>query len=935
MFNKTPLVSVGSLVAVTFAALLTAPVPAFAEEQAIEEVIVTGSRIRRTDLEGSSPVQIFDRADIVGSGDTSLGDILREIPSVAGAAQTTQINNGGGGAKTVSLRGLGSSRTLVLMNGRRLPNSTLSLTGNVDLNTIPVSMVERVEVLKDGASAVYGSDAVSGVVNVITRRDFDGIELNIGKGETTANDGETEELSLTFGKAYDGGHFMFDASYTEEGEIVAGDRDWAETPLDFFLGEVAFLGSSAPPWGNYNVPSVGPVTLGPDFAGGSLVSPDGQTFKPFDFFGGDSYNFAPVNFQRQPNKRWMLTFQGEQHAFSNTLLGDVNVFAEAQYINRESNAALAETPLAPLIFFGFSDASYSADNFYNPWNEEIFDWRRRMVEGGPREDFTMIETKRLVLGLNGELGNWSWEAFYQFGDATSEDHFSNLYNLNRVANAVGPSQRDPVTGDFIINEATGNPVCVNDPENCVPLDVFGENSITPEMLDYIRFTSNESRGADHEIWGLDVSNSNIAELPAGPLGLAFGFQYREESGFDTPDSQIAALANSNAVTGTPRNPTSGSYDVTEAYFELAIPVLSGLPLVQSLDVDLAHRYSDYNTFGTTNNSKIGARWRLNDDIMLRGSGSEAFRAPQISSLFGGAGTSFPQIADPCSSNPTQFCIDDGVPPGGYTPPSQQIPTRVGGNPGIQPETADTVTFGLVYTPSWLDGASLTLDWYDVELEDTISSLGGEFILQQCAESGLFCDQIQRFDAASGTQGAVRILDNRLTNVGAVDTSGGDIGITYRGLDTGFGMFDFRLESSYIDKYDKEVAGGTVISHAGRFIDNQDGWFGRWKANGYITWSWNDWRVNYQVRWIKEAEEEFSDLGLGGTFRRDVDDRVYHDIQIAYAIPDVGVKFQLGVDNLLDKDPPLSLHAFNDNTDVRTFDTAGRYIYAKLRYTMEN
>lgn len=900
-------------------------------QPALEEIVVTGSRIVRRDLDTSGPVTTFTRDELEISGRLSVGEILREIPSVSGAGQTTQINNGGNGSQTVSLRGLGSTRTLVLLNGRRLPNSTLSLEGEVDLNTIPVSMIERVEVLREGASAVYGSDAVAGVINIITRRDFSGFDAMVGYRETDLGDGETLEASLTFGESFDRGHFMFDISYYDEQETRVAKRNWANVPKDFFLGEFQFLGSSAPPWGNYNVPGLGPVTLGPDFQGGSIIAPNGQAYKPFSFFGGDSYNFAPINHSRVPNKRWMLTFQGDREIdFLPPALGETRLFAEAQYINRTSQGAFAEEPLAPLIFYSFAGSPYSADNFYNPFGVDIADWRRRLVEAGPRIDDREVETKRILLGLQGDIGNWGWEFAYQYGDASGTTR-TNVINLERVANAVGASQRDPDTGEFVL-DANGNPVCVNDPLNCVALNVFGQNSITREMLDYIEFVTNELGGASHRIWTFDVVNSNLFELPAGPMGIAFGAQYRDEKGFDVPDSQVQSLGLSNAVTGTPRFETRGSYDVKELYAELLVPLLSDAPLAQTVELDLAHRFSDYSSFGSTNNSRIGLRWRFNDQFMARGVYSQAFRAGQIFQLFGGAGTSFPTLTDPCGTNPTPACIADGVPAEGFEQPSQQISTRVGGNPDIQPEEADIFTAGIVYTPDWLDGLSFTVDYYSVDLDNAISTLGGDFILSSCASTGEFCEFITRFGPGTGVEGAPSSIDNRTTNVGGVKTSGWDFGIAYRGLETGFGSFDFRLDASYIHKYNKEIAGGTIVRHAGRFIDDQDGWFGRIKANFGIDWNIRDFRVAYFARYIQGAKEEGEDLFTLEPFVHKVSSRLYHDIQLNYNVPNLGMGLVFGINNLLDKDPPESWTGFNDNTDVRTFDTMGRVYYGRVRFS---
>ena len=610
----------------------------------------------------------------------------------------------------------------------------------------------------------------------------------------------------------------------------------------------------------------------------------------------------------------------------------MHAFAELSYINRESDQALAEVPLAPLAFFGFS-APYSAENFYNPFGADINDWRRRMVEGGPRTEDVEQETKRVVLGFRGAREDWDWEVSYTYGETDASYVFGDLYNLQRVANAVGPT-----TGSL----ATGDLACVNDSANCVPLDVFTPGVIDQAALDYVTFSTNESGGQQQDIWHVSVANGNIFELPAGPVGMAVGYEHREEEAFDRPDSQVAALAASGAVTGTPRFPTSGGYDVDEIFVEFIVPLVADQPFFNDLEVQLAHRYSDYSNFGDTNNSSVGVLWRPHDDLLLRGKWSQAFRAPNVSDLFGGAGTSFPSTSDPCAVNPTSFCIADGVPAAGFTPISTQISTRVGGNPDIQPEEADVFTVGFVYTPSfaeWAEPFALTFDYYDVDLDNAIGELGADFILSSCAANGSNCDLITRF-TDPGIAGNPRSVNNSFTNVGGVTTSGFDVGITYTNLETGFGTFDFRLEATYIDEYDKEQADGTIISHAGRFIDDQDGFFGRLKTSFDIGWDYNNWYASYSLRSISDADERFEDFVLAnpdrtdGLFDRTVKGRVYHDVQVGYNFEDYGLRVVVGGDNITDKEPPLSLDGFNDQTDVRTFDTAGAFWYFRATYSFD-
>ena len=915
------------------AVLLLAPAPsALAQTETIEEVVVTGSRIPRTDLDGVAPVTIYTEADIDRTGATSIGQLLREIPSVSGGAQTTQINNGGGGTMQISLRGMGAVRTLVLLNGRRVVSSVSSGAGTaVDLNTIPTSIIQRIEVLKDGASAVYGSDAVAGVVNIITKNDFEGFELSAYLGDTTRGGGSRGQLDLVAGGRGDGNNWLFVGSTTDEEEIEVEDREWAQVPLFQAAGDIIFLGSSAPPWGRYRAFSEeagqrdcnGDGMIDADTNCDLTIGPEYGDFRRFDYFGGDSYNYAPSNYQRQPNHRWSLSFFGETvlDPLSNVgILGNVSGVVEATFTNRESRQKLAEVPLAPLAFFGFP-APYSKDNYHNPLGVDVPDWRRRMVEGGSRTNPTDEDTIRLLIGLRGELDNgWSWDAYLTRGESSRKAHFGHVYNLERVANAVGPTTGSPSTGDL---------QCVNDPANCVPLNTFGENSVTQEMIDYITFTTNESFAMEQEILSLQLSTPSLFELPAGGVGFAAGFEYRDEFASDAPDSQIATLG--DAATGTPRQPTAGGYDVSEAYVEVVVPLLSNQPLAESLEVEAAVRHSDYSAFGTTTNPKFGWRWRPSADLVVRGSIASAFRAPNVAELFGGAGSSFPSLTDPCSGGRGggNVCMDPRVPDEGFEIISTQIRTRVGGNPDLTPEEADIFTVGLVWTPeAFLGGMSLALDYYDYELTDAIGGLGADFILIACAERGELCDKIDRFP-----DGNVRQLDNRTANANGLEATGVDLAVAYSGIETPLGEFDARLDLTHVLTHDLVQPDGTVIEHAGWFRDEQDGHFGEWKFILGLGYHFNEnINMSWDIRFIDDVTEEFDDQFTGDIFERTLDGAIYHDLQANwhFNINDMPSSVTVGVDNALDEDPSFSLDGFNDNTDVRTFDTAGRFVYARWR-----
>ena len=920
--------------AVCAVALLSQPLPSEAEEAAVEveEVVVTGSRIPRSDLEGVAPVAIYTAADIDRSGATSIGQLLREIPSVAGGAQTTQINNAGGGTMQISLRGLGAVRTLVLLNGRRVTSSVDEGANgiSVDLNTIPTSIIERVEVLKDGASAAYGSDAVAGVVNIITRKDFNGFELSTYWGDTTRGGGARGQVDIVAGGGSEDNRWLFVASHTDEEEINVTDRKWALQPLFQASGEVIFLGSSAPPWGRYR--SFNEQAADRDCNGDGTLSattncdltlgPEYGDFRGFNYFGGDSYNYAPANYQRQPNQRWSFSFfaeTGVEMLSSTGVLGNVEGYMEATYTNRESEQKLAEVPLAPLAFFGYT-APYSKDNYYNPLGVDIPDWRRRMVEGGSRTNPGDENTIRRLVGMRGDwtgggaLEGWSWDAYLVRGESRRSQHFGHIYNLARVANAVGPTTGSPATGDL---------QCVNDAANCVPLNTFGENSVTQEMIDYMTFTTNESFSMEQQIYALALSTPSLFELPAGGVGVAFGVEYRDEFAVDAPDSQIAALG--DAATGTPRQPTSGGYNVSEVYLEAVVPV------VQRFELEAAVRYSNYDAFGATTNPKLGFRWTPLDDLVLRGSASSAFRAPNVGELFGGAGSSFPSLKDPCAGGRTggNVCMDPRVPDEGFEIISTQIRTRVGGNADLTPEEADIYTVGVVWTPdTLLPGLSLALDYYEYDLTNAIGGLGADFILKSCATKGELCDRIDRFE-----DGNVRQLDNRAANATGLESKGVDLAVAYTGIALPRGDLDVRLDLTRVLKHDLVQQDGKVIKHAGWFRDEQDGHFGEWKATLGLRYMWNEsFNVSFDTRFIDDVLEEVTDQFTSAESTRTLDGVIYHDVQANWSF-DMGEAesvLTFGVDNLLDEDPSFSLDGFNDNTDVRTFDTAGRFAYARLR-----
>lgn len=943
MFKKTHLsLAIGA--ALGLAAAM--PTVALAQDKAagtLEEVLITGSRIKRADLTGSNPVTVLDREAITNIGLNSIGDVLRHIPSSAGGAVSTGVNNGGSGATRFSLRGLGAERTLVMVNGRRVVASGLGANNSVDLNNIPVAMIERVEVLKDGASAVYGSDAISGVVNVITRKDFEGVELNVFNGQTSESDGEQRNVDLTFGSSSDKGNFVVSANWSKQGEIWAGDRDYSKEEIWYHpywnpTGQ-ATGGSSAPPWGNYNTAD-GRVTHGPDYAGGDTG------YRPYSG-ATDSYNYAPANYTQTPNERWGFSFFGEYNIGDLGFLKDVNVHMDGWFTHRESQRLIAPEPLAPLIFFGHP-APISADSYYNQrygpksatgQSYKIDDWRRRMVETGGRDQLHETDTYQATFALTGEVGDgWEWEFNALYGENNANTIDKGYFQLERVADAVGPSFMD-ADGSIVC----GVPGAVI--AGCVPLNPFGipgtDTAITPEMLAYIsdNYISITEGGNEMFSLGFNVAKSNVFDLPAGPVGVAFGAEHRREEGFSQPDSlQILGVSTAGSSL-----PTGGSYEVDEIYGEAIIPILADLPMVKLLELSVAFRYSDYSTFGSTTNGKYALRWSLTDEFTVRATKSDAFRAPSIPELYDGSETTFPEATDPCAvATPSATCIANGVPVGGYDATGiVQLPVKVGGNTDLQPEEAEIFTVGMVYEPEWLEGSSFTVDYYDIELEQAISTIGAQVRLNSCAATGQYCNSIERFGAGSGAQGNIRFVYDFNENVGGIKTSGLDISANWTG-DIGLGTLSTGIDATYIDKYDKEQGDGTILSHGGYFRDNSDGAPGdgnypRWKANFSALWEYNDLAVGYKLRYIAGVDEVLSkwfniDAGTGLPTNEvhEVSSNTIQDLFVSYQYE--GYKVTLGVDNIADKQPPFVYSGFNDNTDPRTYSTQGRFYWLKLSAT---
>ncbi len=919
---------------------------AFAQDQdedtaELDRIEVTGSRIKRADIESASPVFVIQREEIERTGLTSIGDLLQDLP-VAGAALNTQFNNGGNGATNLDLRNLGSNRLLVLLNGRRFATS---LGGAVDLNNIPVAVIKRIEVLKDGASSVYGSDAISGVVNVITRDDFEGMQANAYFGQfESENDGEIQSYDFSVGTTSDRGSVFFNASYTKNEPVFAGDRRISAVP-QFGTGNA--FGSAGTPQGLFIAPQTGFGFVTSD-AGANVTGPGGvgaAAFRPFNFLT-DPFNFAPDNYILTPQERYNVFTQGVYD-----VTDDIRLSVEGIYNKRKSDQLLAPTPLfvGGLITSGLgAQVGVGALNPFNPFGSAIpassFGIGRRMVEAGRRNFVQDVDYFRFGGGLEGSFQAmdryFDWDVGYLYNQIDRSDVTAGLLNIQRV---IASLSDDCVTGAI---------------SGCVPLNVFGgqgpdgQGTITPAMIDYITFVAQDERESILRNYTANLTGE-IFEMPAGPLGFAVGYEYRQVEGFDQPDALITA----GITSGNARLPTRGSDSVDEFYVELAIPLLSGVTGAERLDLSLSTRWSDYDSFGDTTNSKVGLEWQPIDDLLIRGTWSEGFRAPSIAELFAGQGDSFPTIADPCSglaasdfADPSniqaQNCAAAGVPTdGSYTQPNPQIRITTGSNPNLNAENSESYTFGFVYSPSWLDGLDLTVDYYNIEVENVVTTIGSQFILSNCTPDdtvGLnpgLCQFIER-----APNGLVTDLFNGLVNGALLEVEGVDFLASYSFPETDWGFFRVVWDSAYQGRNEVTTAQGDLVSSLG--FDLGDGTFPRWKSNLDLNWSFGDWEATWGMQYIHGTLEDcdpddfndpsfdlvYCDLDLdsdGTVDARGIGGATYHDAQVSYHLSEYDTRFTLGVQNIGDKGPPLSVQAFANSFNAADHRVPGRFPYVRV------
>ena len=872
--------------------------PASSEPTELDAVTVTGSHIKRDAISGIGPVTVIDRETIERSGATSVETLLQRIPASAGFAGN-QTNaywaENGYGTTQVNLRGLGINRTLVLLNGRRVVNGGTGANSAVDLNIIPIAMVERIEVLKDGASAIYGADAVAGVVNLITKRNFDGVEASVRYGQTFEGDGKEKSADLTWGKTGQAGSLMAGISYSETGTVNMADR--APCGLGESDGELVCFGSSSTIGGRAVLPDGTSINFNQDPNG------DGDFYEPYSP-AKHNYNSNPYLNAVNPIKR--LSF----NAFGHLNVGEnVSAFAELMYTHRESDQIATPGTLGI-----YRPIEIAADHPTNPTGQDLLLQRRRLQEADVREFFQEVDTSRLVLGLNGRIGmDWDWSVAFNVGRNTGIDGSTNVANLDRVEQTLDTS------------------VCSDAPGAAIPCaDYLGYGDVTRQVLDYIMFTSRDTGGNSQESFTANVSG-DLFELPAGRVGMATGIEVRKEKGWRNPDPlTVASIANTNQ-----QDPIAGEYLAKEAYVEFAVPLLADTFLARSLTLNAAGRYSDYDLFGSDTNYKVGLDWQVVPSLKIRANYATAFRIPNIPELFGGVAEGNLTTTDPCSgwsSLPSssviyQNCQASGVPVG-YVQLGNTVLTTVGGNQDLEPEDAKTLTVGAVWTPEFLSGLTLTLDYFRINIDNAIQRIDGSTKLAVCYDTPDLAHQFCGSDTFTRNPltGEIDFLSSQPVNAATERVSGVDLGMLYE-----FGLAGWNntlsWDISYLNNYDvRPFDGAEQIHYAGKITGGR-GSYARWRSFASLTAERGPWSGTYSVQYIGRADDINAAEGDIGDHAPSL---AYHNVQAKYAFAEQA-EIAVGVDNLWDKKAPFVQSWTDANTDTMTYDLLGRRWNVKLSY----
>ena len=947
------------LMASTLISGLAVAAPAVAQDDDV--VVVTGSRIQRTDTVAPSPITNVSAEQLAVVNTVNTEDFINTLPQVVPAFDSTS-NNPGNGTATVSLRGLGTTRTLVLVDGMRFVGSGASQV--VDLNNIPTALVESVDIVTGGASAVYGSDAVAGVVNFIMKDDFEGVDIAASQETSLGDlDGEITNLSITMGGNFDDGrgNAVISMGYTNRNAVFQGDRgfssltNWDPGPGNAASGFIAGGSSNIPgtrfrgaTTSNFGLNTAAVEAFDGDCVGNScsgfFVNEQGQVRGMRFGNPNDTYNYAPSNYLQLPQERYNIsafaTYEVNEH---------LELYGRGIYANNVVDSQLAPTPAGVTLNVDLSDPNIPAALLALMTNDAgtnngdgtaTIRTSRRYEELGTRNSLRDTSSFQLVFGARGDINeNWNYDVFANYSRSSISQIQSGNLSVSALQDAV---------------------LCHQNAVGCSApyANIFGgPGSISAEGAAYISRTGAQ---IDNVELFQTVATVNGA-LPAFQLptaeyapALVLGVEYREASAESIPDSVLGP-----DVRGFNSSlPVAGVVDVYEFFAEAEVPLITGKAMVESLSLNAAFRTSEYNTVGNTETFAVGLGWQINDQVRLRGNFNRAVRAPNVGDLFSPFTNGFPGAGDPCSggangsygpSTIDATCIAAGVPAGQVGAPFQgnaQMEALFGGNVNLGVETADTYTIGAVIEPSMIEGLTVQLDYYNIEIEDAISTVPLQTLLNECHQTGIqaSCDTLYPVGStnrnpATGELGAngftpnlspvnvatlaVEGIDVRVDYSFGADVIGlpGDMAITYYG--------GYMIASDYTTS-----ATSPVIECAGLYGLDCGEPTPEYKHSMQTSWYTGPFTTSLRWRHIGALDADPTTLAFVSDLSDDITAKNYFDITFNY---DVNETFTatVGVTNFTDTDVPElgSTASEQANTWPATYETLGRRLFVggRLRF----
>ncbi|USI73324.1 TonB-dependent receptor domain-containing protein [Sphingomonas morindae] len=943
-------------------------------------IVVTGSRIPQPNLTSASPVTVLNSQAAKLQGTTRIEDLINTLPQ-AFASQGSAVSNGSSGTATVNLRNLGDQRTLVLVNGRRLmPGDPTSPTA--DLNFIPTALVKRVDVLTGGASSVYGSDAVAGVVNFILDTDFTGFgvdtqyglyqhdnrdrysqQLNAAAGYSAPSgnsaNGHTIDANVKLGAGFDDnrGHVVAYFGYRKISAVDQSTRDYSNCGLSALsTGGYTCSGSAT------SFPAVLNLVSG----GRYQVAPNGGLTRNVALF-----NANPYNYYQRPDERYTAGFFGHYDVadffkpyaefgfmadHTNAVIAPSGDFSNTTTINC-NNPYLSATQSAVLCAPGnlvLNDPSNNASGaatFRNPdgtlYNKANVAIGRRNVEGGGRDADIRHTDFRIVLGTKGDVAKGlSYDAYFQYGETQYNLIYRNEFSVSRLNNAID-----------VISDANGNPACraaiTGADANCVPVNFFSSDPLSAAALNYLQVPGfqngdNKETVVNASLTFLGDEYGLRSPFADHGLGLNFGAEYRRESLRLEVDNEFAT--GDLAGQGGPTLPLSGAFNVREVFVEAQLPLVEDKPFFHSLSVDGGFRYSDYSTSGSVESYKGQLTWAPIRDITFRGGYNRAVRAANVQELFQAQSVQIDGSTDPCAgTNPTfsaAQCVNLGVPTSRYGSildnPSQQYNGLVGGNPQLKPETADTYTVGVILQPSFLRGFSASVDAFSIKVKNLIGTVGADVILQQCGLTGAaeFCNRVHRDQFGTLFLTSNGYVEDTNLNAGFLKTRGIDTNVSYNYRSSRWGTFGLSMVGTYLDEFRRNVVPADYDC-AGFFGGTCGTPAPKWRHTARLSWTSPadiglslNWRFFGKVRYDKTSSQP--DLaGSYGPSDARIGAQSYFDLVATTRVGD-HLDMRLGVNNIADKKPPILSQAAapigsfgNGNTYPTVYDALGRYIFLGL------